>query len=99
MLKFLRKYNKFILVIGGSLLMVAFLAPQAIQQIGKIQNRTVATMDGRNVKERELFEAASELRAVNALGGTGGTATALLNLSQGSGSDADLHWYLLPKEA
>lgn len=99
MLKFLRKYNKFILVIGGSLLMVAFLAPQAIQQLGKIQNRTVATMDGRKVKERELFQAASELRAVNALGGTGGTATALLNLSQGSGSDADLHWYLLTKEA
>ncbi len=99
MLKFLRKYNKIILVIGGSLLMVAFLAPQAIQQLGQLQNRTVATMDGRKVKERELFDAASELRAVNALGGTGGTANALLNLSQGTGADADLHWYLLTKEA
>lgn len=99
MLKFLRKYNKIILVFGGSLLMIAFLAPQAIQQIGQLQNRTVAEMDGRKVKERELFEAASELRALNALGGTGGTANALLNLSQGSGADADLHWYLLTKEA
>ncbi|MEL7483141.1 MAG: hypothetical protein AAFN41_02185 [Planctomycetota bacterium] len=99
MLKFLRKYNKIILVIGGSLLMVAFLAPQAIQQIGTLQNRTVAEMDGRKVKERELFDASNELRALNALGGTGGTANALLNLSQATGADADLHWYLLTKEA
>ncbi|MEO1716034.1 MAG: hypothetical protein AAFR76_02885, partial [Planctomycetota bacterium] len=99
MLKFLRKYNKIILVIGGSLLMVAFLAPQAIQQIGTLQNRTVARMDGREIKERELFDAANELRALNALGGTGGTANALLNLEQATSSDADLHWYLLSKEA
>ncbi|MEM9661290.1 MAG: hypothetical protein AAF937_03160 [Planctomycetota bacterium] len=99
MLKFLRKYNKIILVIGGSLLMVAFLAPQAIQQIGTLQNRTVARMDGREIKERELFDAANELRALNALGGTGGTANALLNLDQATSSDADLHWYLLSKEA
>ncbi|MEO1584041.1 MAG: hypothetical protein AAFR96_05640 [Planctomycetota bacterium] len=99
MLKFLRKYNKIILVIGGSLLMVAFLAPQAIQQVGQLQNRTVATMDGRKVKERELFDASNELRALNALGGTGGLATALLGLDQASSADADLHWYLLSKEA
>ncbi len=99
MLKFLRKYNKIILVFGGSLLMIAFLAPQAIQQVGQLQNRAVAEMDGRKVKERELFAASNELRALNALGGTGGTANALLNLSQGTGADADLHWYLLTKEA
>ncbi|XOV74985.1 MAG: hypothetical protein ACFHWZ_16165 [Phycisphaerales bacterium] len=34
MLKFLRKYNTLILVVGGSLLMVVFLVPQAIEQIG-----------------------------------------------------------------
>ena len=99
MLKFLRKYNKFILVIGGSLLMVAFLAPQAIQQLGQIRNRPVGTYDGTTIKEKELYRASDELRAVNALGGTGGTANALLGLANESSSDAELHWYLLTKEA
>lgn len=99
MLKFLRKYNKIILVIGGTLLMVAFLAPQAVQQIGRLQNRTIATMDGRPVKERAFAEAEAQLSAVNALGGLGALASGLLGLADASGGDAALHWYLLSKEA
>ncbi|MGP1272183.1 MAG: hypothetical protein ACTS22_02500 [Phycisphaerales bacterium] len=99
MLKFLRKYNKLILVIGGSLLMVAFLAPQAIQQLGQIRNRPVGTYDGRTIKEKEFQLASQELRALNALGNAGGVATVLLRLANESSSEAELHWYLLSKEA
>ncbi|MBX3359049.1 MAG: hypothetical protein KF745_11565 [Phycisphaeraceae bacterium] len=35
MLKFLRKYNRWILVVGGALLMVAFLLPQTVSQMGR----------------------------------------------------------------
>ena len=50
MLKFLRKYNKWILVIGGSLLMVAFLAPGAIQRCGfNPARQTVAKLDGEKI--------------------------------------------------
>ena len=55
MLKFLRKYSKWLLIIFGVLLMVAFTAPQAIQQLGNAAaNRTVAQIDGREVKLDEL---------------------------------------------
>ncbi|MEM8757756.1 MAG: hypothetical protein AAGF47_08235 [Planctomycetota bacterium] len=99
MLKFLRKYNKFILVIGGAMLMVAFLAPQAIQQLGTINDPTVGRLDGRNIKQSELIDSGRELRALNALGGTNGAASLLLGLSNESSSDAELHWLLLTKEA
>lgn len=58
MLKFLRKYSKWLLIIFGVLLMVAFTAPQAIQQLGNAAaNRTVANLDGREIKIQELQDA------------------------------------------
>lgn len=41
MLKFLRRYQKWILAIGGSLLMVAFLLPQALQRWGENMFRRI----------------------------------------------------------
>ncbi|MEM1071830.1 MAG: hypothetical protein AAGB48_03860 [Planctomycetota bacterium] len=99
MLKFLRKYNKLILVIGGSMLMVAFLAPQAIQQLGQIRNPRIGTLDGRTIKQQELDKAGAELRAINLLAGTGDTANLLLGLTAESSAEAELHWYLLTREA
>lgn len=65
MLKVLRKYNKFILVIFGSVLMVAFLMPQAIQQLGKARmSRAVAMMDGHKVTAAHMDEATRELAAL-----------------------------------
>lgn len=50
MLKFLRKYSKWLLIIFGVLLMVAFTAPQAIQQLGnRIANPAIARIDGKPV--------------------------------------------------
>ncbi len=98
MLKFLRKYNKWILVVGGSLLMVAFLAPQAIQQMPKLHDPVEAQYEGKGVKGSTLEQADKELRAVNALGGTGGLADYLLQLSAPSG-ERHMEWYMLAREA
>ncbi|HED53675.1 MAG TPA: hypothetical protein ENJ00_05680 [Phycisphaerales bacterium] len=98
MLKFLRKYNKWILVIGGSLLMVAFLAPQAIQQLGKLNDRTIADFDGKPLKASVLRTAANELRSIDALGGTGNLSSFLLSLDTNS-QDRDIQWFLLTHEA
>ncbi len=98
MLKFLRKYNKWILVVGGSLLMVAFLAPQAIQNMPKLSDPVAAEYNGESVKASRLEEADAELRAVNALGGTGGLADLMLGLSAPSG-ERYMEWYMLTREA
>jgi hypothetical protein len=98
MLKFLRKYNKWIMVFGGSLLMIAFLAPQAIQNLPKIRDKTVAQYNGNAVKESELMDANAELRAINALGGNVKIANLLLNLSAPT-NEQDIEWYMLSREA
>ncbi len=43
MLKFIRKYRQILLVVAGILLMIAFLLPQAIQEIAT-QRQTVPVM-------------------------------------------------------
>lgn len=66
MVKLFRKYNKYILVVGGSLLMVAFLMPQAIEQLaGNRLKETYALMEGRKVTYAEIGRAEEEFRAVN----------------------------------
>lgn len=68
MLKFLRKYNKWLLVVFGSFLMVSFLAPQAIQQFGQQQlGRTVATVGDREVSLREQQIVSGEYDALKQL--------------------------------
>ncbi len=68
MLKFLRKYNTIIMVIGGVLLMIAFLLPQAIQQIGsRVGDKAVATLDGREIKGSDLGLAEREIAVLQQL--------------------------------
>ena len=43
MFKFLRKYDKWILAIGGSLLLITFLVPQAIQGLSEYSAQTGAS--------------------------------------------------------
>lgn len=65
MLKFLRRYNKFILVIGGSLLMIAFLVPSAIKEMGNAAaNKTFLRMDGRKVSRKEFDFSQREYQAL-----------------------------------
>lgn len=56
MFKFLRKYQSWILVVGGTLLMIAFLVPGAIQNMGADHgSRTAMTLaSGRRITEREV---------------------------------------------
>ena len=63
MLKLLRKYDKWILAIGGSLLMVVFLLPQALTEFGANPRKaTAAVIDGRGkITEGDLMEARQEL--------------------------------------
>ena len=68
MLKWFRKYNKFILIIGCAVLMVAFLIPQAVSMFSpKPGARVLGTMAGQEVNERDLARAANELDLLRSL--------------------------------
>jgi hypothetical protein len=93
MLKFLRKYNKFILVVFGSVLMVAFLVPQAIQQFGQHPDGFVeARMDGVELRSRQMEMAARELIVLRGLGFAS-------SLGITDDRTADAHWLMLVEEA
>ena len=68
MLKFLRKYNKIILVVGGCLLMVAFLLPSALTRGGGAGNPKVVRIADHSVRAREYQAAASRIQLYQNLG-------------------------------
>ncbi len=91
MLKFFRKYNKIILVVGGSLLMVAFLVPQALQQLGKAAaGRTIAKFEGGSYSQLDVQRAAAELNGIENLIGID---------RESLGIENEEHWLLLVSEA
>ena len=56
MLKFLRKYSKWLLIFFGVLLMIAFTAPQVITQLGQgFANPAVATLDGTEIRREDML--------------------------------------------
>ncbi|MCL4743375.1 MAG: hypothetical protein KJZ54_14360 [Phycisphaerales bacterium] len=92
MLRFLRKYNKYILVIGGALLMVVFLVPQAIQGMaGNPMKRTAGRLDGEKVSVGDMTLAAQEAAAI------GEFLPMMASLVDRDARDA--HWLLLAREA
>ena len=95
MLKFLRKYNKYILVVGGSLLMVAFIAPQAIQRLGPNPlNQTAAHIGTKSVTRGDIDYASREREAIMAF------SPLFAGLGLGLGrNDPPEHWLLLAEEA
>lgn len=55
MLKFLRRYSKWMMIVFGALLLVAFTAPQAIQQLGnRVSNRPVASIGGASFRVNDV---------------------------------------------
>ncbi len=87
MTKFFRKYSKALLVGFGVVLMVAFLAPQAIQQFGQQGADTVVMrIGGRPVKHRETTEAATQAETVQRISG------GMLPASSGIDPRGD-HWH------
>jgi len=71
MLKFLRQYNQWILAVGGTLLLITFLMPTAIQscaQQSAVSGSTWATYEGgKKVTGADLENAQRELRVVELL--------------------------------
>lgn len=93
MLKFFRKYNKLILVVGGSILMVLFLLPAgAGRMLGAGMSTTVARIDGRAVTHGERIEYAKKMQVIGVL------APELLDLTGVQSSNTD-HWMLLVESA
>jgi len=103
MLKFLRKYNKFILVVGGVLLMIAFLLPQGIQQIAQqTTDKGVATLDGKIIRLSDLAQADREINVLERLGvlsdpSTGRAVSIIRTMLDDRARDE--HWLLLSRAA
>ncbi|MEQ8771014.1 MAG: hypothetical protein RIB60_10960 [Phycisphaerales bacterium] len=102
MLKFIRKYQLLILVVGGSLLMVVFLLQPVLTRMAPNPgNRTAAEigLTGTKVSGNELSQASTEVRMIGAF------LPGLLQANTlGIGLDAternwDDHWLLLTREA
>jgi len=95
MLKLLRQYNQWILVVGGTLLLIAFLMPSAIQSCAQ-QNAVSGSLwatyaGGGEVTGGQLEEAQKELRVVELLRD---------QMMVGLGADKEpAYWWLLVHEA
>lgn len=94
MLKFFRKYNKIILVVGGSILMVLFLLPAGMSRMlgGGGLTSAAARVGGRTVTLGEYNDTGRRLQFVNAI------APELLQLT-GVESNNSEHWLLLTEAA
>jgi len=96
MFKFLRKYNKYILAVFGTILMVTFLVPFAFTKfLAQSTSRgtkwaTLGPDGGEKLTVTDLDNARRELRLLKALG----QAVPLFD-----DLDSPEHWYLLVREA
>lgn len=96
MLKFLRQYQSWILAIGGTLLLITFLVPEAITGLANYSARTGTTWatvgkDQVKLTAGDLDDVRMELRVVDAVGN---------QVMRQIGADRDpAHWYLLTREA
>ena len=97
MFKFLRKYNKLILAVGGTLLLIVFLIPQAITSLTQraaFQGATIATVgNNEGVSNTEWSQIQQEVQFMTNLSQVGLPMQPL-----GVIKDPE-HWYLLVREA
>jgi len=106
MLKFLRKYQVFLLAIGGSLLMVVFLIQPVLQNFGfDPRTQKVATIGptAAKVSRGDLDEASRDVAVLRAVFRTGGgpqisdiVVEQLLGLDE---QNTNEHWLLLTRAA
>ena len=94
MFKFLRKYSVWIIGFGGTLLLIAFLAPNVIQQLAQragYAGTTQATVgDGETVGFDEWQKVVAESQIIDRLG------TSIPGVGK---LESPEHWYLLSREA
>ncbi len=96
MLKFLRKYNVLILVVGGSLLMVVFLLQPVLTRLAPSPtSRKIGTIgaDNKKVTQGDLQEASDDLRVLENI------APFIAATLQLQPNDEMEHYYLLLHEA
>lgn len=94
MLRFLRRYNKGILVVGGVLLLVAWSISGSLDRIAKAtagRGATWATVDGTAVRAGDLQKLQAELQLIDVIG------SGVLPVPDVSKDP--LYYYLLQKEA
>lgn len=92
--RFLRRYSKWILAVFGTLLMVVFLVPQAIDaaaQRAAAGTATWAEVDGERVPDERFRRTAMELNAFDRVGG--------VNAGPAGRVEEPAHWFLLSREA
>ena len=97
MFKFLRKYSNWILAVGGTLLLVTFLVPQAIQGLSQYSAVTGGTWasvgtSGEKITLGEYDFIQRQTRLIDLLG----PQNPINQLGAGSNP---AHWYLLVREA
>ena len=98
MFKFLRKYNKWILAVGGTLLMITFLIPFAFDRLGQMVARGGAPWA--NVGQKQQKVTVNELARVQRELDVLQYALRYQPLIPGPGIvDQPEHWYLLEREA
>ena len=96
MFKFFRQYNKIILVVGGCVLMVAFLVPQAVTMFAPGQGDiTLGEVHGQEVTNASVRSAEFELSLLQSMGLGAGLPT----LIDGRPLDDGLSWILLQADA
>lgn len=100
MFKLLRQYNQWILAVGGTLLLIAFLMPSAIQscaQQSAISGAPWATYgEGRQLTGKDLDQAQRELAIVDLLRPQNPASDMLAQI--GAHEDP-AHWWMLSEEA
>ncbi|MEE9405272.1 MAG: hypothetical protein V3V20_10285 [Algisphaera sp.] len=68
MFKFFRIYNKIILVVGGVVLMLAFLVPQAAQMfVPSGANAKAGSVNGQTLRQGDIQQAAIEIKLLESL--------------------------------
>jgi hypothetical protein len=94
MFKFLRKYSVWILGFGGSLLLIAFLAPNVIQQLaqraGYAGTKQATVGDGESVGYDQWQKNVTESQIIDRLG---------VSLPGIGNIESPSHWFLLTREA
>jgi hypothetical protein len=97
MTKLMRKYQKWLMVVFGILLMLAFLGGPAINEVSRMQrDRVIGRIDDSPVRAGEWAAAASEVAAFNDLARRGFPAFSI-GIEEGAGEIH--HWLLLSREA
>jgi len=94
MFKFLRKYSVWILGFGGSLLLIAFLAPNVVQQLaqraGYAGSKQATVGEGESVGYDQWQKNVSESQIIDRLG---------VSLPGIGSIESPSHWFLLTREA